>query len=54
MDSRLNTLADADKTRALVAINKFKPDDYPLFKEEKFKTVFEPTYTIDTRAPKPR
>jgi len=53
-ESRKHKVTNEWARRALVAINKFKPDDYPLFKEEKFKTVFEPTYTLDTRAPKVR
>ncbi len=40
--------------QALEAINKYQPDKYPLFKEEKLRAQFEPLYTIDTRAPEVR
>jgi TolA-binding protein len=40
--------------RALQAINKYKPTEYPLFKEEKQRTVSDPLYTIDTRRPEGR
>ena len=40
--------------QALASINKFKPAEYPLFKEEKRQTVFEPTYTIDLSIPEGR
>ena len=39
---------------ALAAINKYKPDVYPLFKEEKLRTVFEPYYRVQRRAPEVR
>ena len=42
----------ADK--ALEAIHKFKPQEYPLYKPEKRRTEFDPNYTIDTRVPKAR
>ena len=41
-------------TYALQKINKYKPTEYPLFKEEKRKTVSDPFYTIDTRTPEGR
>jgi len=41
-------------TKALVAINKFKPAEYPLFKKEKMRTLFQPLYTIETRVPEGR
>ena len=41
-------------TYALQKINKFKPTEYPLFKELKRKTVSDPLYTIDTRVPEGR
>ena len=53
-ESRRLKVTNEWSKRALVAINKFKPDDYPLFKEEKSKTVFSPTYTLDNRAPQGR
>ncbi|MGB0590022.1 MAG: tetratricopeptide repeat protein [Myxococcota bacterium] len=53
-ESRRLKVTNEWSKRALVAINKFKPDDYPLFKEEKSKTVFSPTYTLDNRAPQAR
>jgi TolA-binding protein len=40
--------------QALEAINKFQPDKYPLFKEEKQRTVFEPTYSLDVSVPEAR
>ena len=41
-------------TYALQKINKYKPTEYPLFKELKRKTVSDPLYTIDTRVPEGR
>ena len=41
-------------TYALQKINKYKPTEYPLFKELKRKTVSAPLYTIDTRVPEGR
>ncbi|MCB9727563.1 MAG: tetratricopeptide repeat protein [Deltaproteobacteria bacterium] len=40
--------------KALEAINKYKPAEYPLFKEEKIQTDFEPLYSLDTRVPEVR
>ncbi len=35
--------------RALEAINKYKPQDYPLFKEPKRRPTFEPRFRVDAR-----
>ena len=52
--SRKLKVTSAWAQKALQAINKYKPAEYPLFKEEKRSMVSEPLYTIDTRSPEAR
>lgn len=52
--SRRLSVTNEWSRRALEAINKYKPAEYPLFKEEKTQTDFEPLYSLDTRIPEVR
>jgi hypothetical protein len=40
--------------QALEAINKYQPDKYPLFKEEKLTSEYDPVFSLDTAAPEAR
>lgn len=40
--------------QALEAINKYQPEKYPLYKEEKLRPVLTPVYTVDTDIPEAR
>jgi len=40
--------------QALEAINKYQPEKYPLYKEEKLRPVLKPIYTVDTEIPEAR